>query len=239
MIGPPPQPEDDVEQSIEEWRRRCVAEYASAAKAARMAHLLIALGADRGLIDLALRVTRDELDHAELSAAVARALGDGGPPAPVELPLLLGPPDPRPLAAAAALLLEDFCIGETLAVPLFSAMQAGATEPAAVAALARIRRDERVHRAFAWRALDALLDVDPEGVRRLIGGLLPAASARFAQAYGGVPLTLTPGPVGRAAGLLDGAGWRRVFTQAWEGEVEPRFAARGWSAPLPGPPVVR
>jgi hypothetical protein len=227
--------EVDVQQAVLEWRRRTVAEYASAAKAARLSHLLIALGADRGLINLALRVTRDELDHAELSAKVAEALGDEEAPVGVDLELLLGPEDRRPVAAAATLLLEDFCIGETLAVPLFEAMRAGATEPAAVEALRRICRDEAVHRAFAWRALDALLEVDPPGVHGLIDGLLPAALGRFAATYGEVSLALQPGPRGLGAGLLPGTTWRAIFWRTLETEVLPRFAARGWA---PSPPTL-
>ena len=49
-----------------------------------------------------------------------------------------------------------FCLGETVAVPLFSHLRERCTESLPRAALDRILRDEVRHRDFGWDLLDWL-----------------------------------------------------------------------------------
>ena len=221
----------DVERAILEWRARAAAEHRSAAQAARLLHLCVVLGVDRAHVDALARTVADELDHAALSHGVARALGGDDAPVDVDLALLLPGPGQGPLAEGLLLCLSELCVGETLAVDLFAEMRAQATQPEARAALDRILRDEPRHRRWAWRHLDALLALDPAGGRRLLNGALEGVLEGVAAAYGEVPEALDPGPRGRAAGLLPGAVWRRVFWRTWSRHLRPRLSRAGLEAP--------
>jgi len=125
----------------EEWRARIAAEYTSAAVTQHLVLWLIQAGAPPDLIDDGLVIVGDELVHSRLSHEVFVAAGGTGAPALDRTQL--------GLARAHALLEHDvldiavrvFCLGETVAVPLFSHLRERCTEPVANAALDRIRRD--------------------------------------------------------------------------------------------------
>jgi hypothetical protein len=221
----------DLQRAILEWRARAAAEHRSAAQAARLLHLGVVLGLDRAHIDALARTVADELDHAALALGVARALGGDDAPVDVELALLLPGPGRGPLAEALLLCLTELCVGETLAVDLFATMRAAATQPEARSALDRILRDEPRHRRWAWRHLDALLRLDPEGGRRLLNDALEGILTGFASAYADVPAALDPGATGRAAGLLSGSTWRRVFWRTWSRQLRPKLSRAGLEAP--------
>ena len=216
-----------------EWANRVRAEYGSAALTARVVCGLIACGMPRDLVDAALRITADELDHAELSHAALTALGGDPDAVDIDVGRLAGPPDPGPpLAALTEAILGAFCVGETVAVPLFAAMREGATHPAAAAALDRILRDEATHRAVGWAARDALLALDPAGVRAVaaarLGRLIGAVRRAYVLDAAAVPLT----PDERAAGLLDLDDYARIFEDCLQAVILPRFARQG-IAPAP------
>lgn len=208
------------------------AEYRSAATTARVVHWMIQCGLPRALVDRAQRIVADELDHAELAHACMVELG--GAPDAVELDiafLAIADGSEGPLASLVDTILHAYCLGETFAVPLFAAMRPCTVQPAAAAALRRILRDEASHRAFGWDALDALLDIDPPGVRARVTDRLPTALQAFETAYGrapnGPPLT----PAERAAGLLDGASYRAAYGLALVRDIRPRLARRGIDLP--------
>ena len=219
-------------RTIAEWGNRVAAEYRSAALAAQVLHLGIQIGLPEELLATALRVVRDELDHARISHEVRAALGGAEAPVPFDPRALALPLAPEgPLASIVDCLVPSFCLGETFAVPLFSAMRAHTTHPEARAALDRILQDEAVHRAFGWEALDALIEIDPDGVRARVEAALPRWLVGFRKAYGevggGVPLSEEE----RAAGLLPAEGYRRIWAETVHNELAPRFARRG--IPLP------
>lgn len=219
----------------QEWAQRVAAEYTSAAKAAQVLQWSIRCGLPRSVLDTASRVVQDELDHAELSHACLVSLG--GADAPIDLDHTRMAPRSGataavPLAALVDAVLESFCFGETLAVPLFSAMRAHTTAPAARAALDRILRDEAVHRAFGWQTLDALLELDPAGVRARVSAQLPDVTARFSAAYGAVPDGPPLTDAERAAGLIEPRTYRGIFAATLRGDIADRLARRD----LPAPP---
>ena len=218
-----------------EWSRRVQAEYRSAATTARVLHWMIQCGLPRPLIDRAQRIVADELDHAALCHACAVAIG--APAEAVDLELSeLSPPDASdgPLASLVDTILHAFCLGETFAVPLFAAMRPATTQPEAAAALTRILRDEAVHRAFGWEVLDALLALDPPGVRGRVDARLPGALRAYADAYGTVPDGPALSVAERAAGLLPAAAYRAAHDGALESDIRPRLARRGIGLPVPG-----
>ncbi|MCB9777603.1 MAG: ferritin-like domain-containing protein [Alphaproteobacteria bacterium] len=220
----------------QEWARRVQAEYRSAAIAARTVHLAIACGLPEGLVRTGLRVVGDELDHARLSQDTLVALGGADHPQELDVAELIGAPlapDHGPLAALVDLAVRSFCLGETFAVPLFRAMRAQTTHPAARATLDRVLRDEAVHRTYGWDLLDAVLDVDGLGVRARVRARLPGWLAAYARAYRPEPaLIAAASPLGaeeRGAGLLDLRGYAAIHDACLQDDVLPRLAERGLS----------
>src|SRR5215470_4685296 len=139
-----------------EWRARIAAEYTSAAITQQLVLWLIQAGAPPDLIDAGLAIVADELVHSRMSAEVYAAAGGSEPPAIDRVALALpstGALDRDILRTA----VRVFCLGETVAVPLFGHLRARCTEPVARAALDRILRDEVRHRDFGWDLLDWLI----------------------------------------------------------------------------------
>ncbi len=100
---------------------------------------LIQMAAPRELIDDGLRIVADELDHAQLSAAVCQAAGNHEPPQIVRERLGAGRRAEISLELnVLAACVRFFCLGETVAVPLFKELRSQCIEPAAKAALDRI-----------------------------------------------------------------------------------------------------
>ena len=211
-----------------EWANRVRAEYGSAALTARVVHGLIATGQPRPMIDTALRIVRDELDHAEISHRTFVALGGEEEALHIDITQLAAPPSNAPvLATLTENILGAFCVGETVAVPLFAAMRACAARPEALEALDRILRDEAVHRAFGWDVLEALTITDPDGVPAFasarIEGLIAAARRAYVVEIAMPPLQAEE----RAAGLIDLEDYARIFEDCVRDSILPRFAALG------------
>ncbi|MED5374744.1 MAG: ferritin-like domain-containing protein [Myxococcota bacterium] len=211
----------------QEWGLRARAEYRSAAISAQLLHWLIQAGLPLELLETGRRIVGDELVHAQLCAEVVEALGSDWQPAPTETADLALPASPDGLLASILeSLLPNFLLGETLAVPLFGAMRRDAQHPQVLAALTRILADEAVHRAFGWQVLDALLELDPDGVRAWLSARLPPELARLRALYAGVqgpPLTKEE----RGCGLLEPSDWTVITDRAIEHDVLPRLRQRG------------
>ncbi len=210
-----------------EWSRRVVAEYRSAAVTAQIAHWMIQAALPEDLIEAALRIVGDELAHARLCHGCLCELGGAPTPAALNPNELAEPAPDGVLPALVDSVVKNFCVGETLAVPLFDVMRRQSSHPAVEPVLLRVVRDEAVHRAFGWDALDALIAVHGEGVRARVRASLPEVLSAFRAAYA------AEGAVGgvwsdaeRAAGLLDLAQYRSVFWDTVRGDLRRRFARR-------------
>jgi hypothetical protein len=211
-----------------EWSRRVAAEYRSAALTAQVLHWSVQAGLSEGLLHTALRIVRDELDHAALSHDCLRALGGEDEPIPLDATTMATAGTAGVLGGLVDSVVVNFCLGETFAVPLFDAMRRGATHPAVVGVLTRVLRDEAVHRQFGWDVLDELLLRVP-GVGTRVAAMLPAALASFERAY--APEEDGPEllPEELACGLLATADYRTLYGQTLAADVVPRFAKRGVS----------
>lgn len=211
---------------VAEWTRRVAAEYRSAAIAASLVHRAIAAGFPEPLLHTGLRIVRDELDHASLSHGCLGVLAGEEAPVALEVGPLVSPKVESLLASLVDTVVQDFCLGETLAVPLFRAMHRGTRHPAVLPVLVRILADEAVHRQFGWDALDELLARDPTGVRAYVGerlgGWLDAVRDAYAPPGPSAPLD----PDERACGLLERAEYREVFWQTVHADLAPRFRKR-------------
>ena len=113
-----------AEAIASEWLRRVQAEYTSAARTSVFTHWLIQLGASPDLIRAGLRIVDDELAHAELShAVVLDAQGSPTSPALSQDSLTLQRRHDDLLTDLLRRCVGIFCLGETVAVPLFSEMR--------------------------------------------------------------------------------------------------------------------
>ena len=231
-----------------EWLRRVEAEYASAAITQHLTLWLLQITAPFELVRLGLSIVEDELAHAELSQAVYLAAG-GHSPARLprdRLGLQLRAQETLELAIARAN-LEVFCLGETVAVRLFSrlrqgCLEQGSAEPVALQALDRILKDEVKHRDFGWTLLEWLFSTDAaESISALVRAELPAMFARLRANYGFDRLgaSVAPDPLAQRWGLMPVPDYAEALGDTLERDYVPRFHEHGidaraaWNAALP------
>ena len=211
----------------DEWRRRIEAEYRSAAITQHLTLWLIQIGASPDLVRAGLRIAGDEIDHAESSHRVYVAAGGEGGPRLVRESLALERNEDAPLEYdVARTAVQVFCLGETVAVPLFKELRSECTVPIARRTLDRILRDEVRHRDFGWTLLESLLE-HPLGslLRELVVRELPGYFARLRSAY--VPAesghSRAPTPAERAWGLMPVELYRSSVDKTLERDWIPRF----------------
>lgn len=230
----------------DEWERRIEAEYRSAAITQNLVLWLIQMGASPDLVHDGLRIVADEMAHAELSHAVFVEAGGEGPPridrSQLGLPRSDGPVESDVLRFG----VQIFCLGETVAVPLFKHLRQDCTVPVAREALDRILRDEVRHRDFGWTLLDWFLDLP-----HLESMIAPQVTGQLAGMFAGLEASYGAGNQHgrgddddamerdvRAWGLAPPADYRTILEQTFDREWLPRFQARGidptaaWNARL-------
>lgn len=225
-----------------EWLRRVEAEYRSAAIAHHLTLWLMQIGASPDLIRMGIRIALDEMTHASLShRAYLAAKGEGAPQIVRDsLQLVRHPSDPLELDVARVC-VDVFCLGETIAVPLFKNLRERCTVPVARRVLDRVLVDEVRHRDFGWTLLGALLDLPiAPAVRALVTRELPMYFARIRQAYGpandlqkNAQKNLRQSEVDdadRAWGLMPASQYAQVLARAVSRDWVPRFARLGFDA---------
>ncbi|MEM6993855.1 MAG: ferritin-like domain-containing protein [Myxococcota bacterium] len=217
-----------------EWLRRVEAEYTSAAITAEFVQWLIRLGASPDLIRDGLRIVDDELEHASLSHAVATEAGSEERPELIQERLGLQRNPDRPLLIDAAVQGVDiFCLGETVAVPLFVAMRETCTVPVARVALDRIVRDEVRHRDFGWTFLQWLIDTHGESMRSIVEGELAGLFRGVRVSYGQSDYERRrEEPIDADAdwGLMHSARYHEILLRTYDRDYVPRFARVGIDA---------
>lgn len=221
----------------EEWRARIAAEYTSAAITQQLVLWLIQAGAPPDLIDAGLAIVADELVHSRMSHEVYTAAGGTAPPAidrtQLGLPRSHDPLERDILRTA----VRVFCLGETVAVPLFSHLRAGCTEPLAKDALDRILRDEVRHRDFGWDLLDWLGSLpDGDAVPARVEAELPAMLADLERSYGTGNSAVADDDgamteAERAWGLAPPRDYAGILARTIDRDYRPRFEARGITLP--------
>jgi hypothetical protein len=222
----------------EEWRARIAAEYGSAAITQHLVLWLIQIGASPDVIDAGLRIVEDELVHSRLSHQVYVDAGGTEAPRIERANLELPRRDQAPLELdVLRTVVRNFCLGETVAVPLFSHLRASCTVPSARAALDRVLRDEVRHRDFGWLALDWLLTTPlGEHIPGILERDLPAMFGELERSYGtGNPAYDEPPEADlpaddRAWGLAPAREYADILHRTFTRDYQPRFAARGVDA---------
>jgi hypothetical protein len=216
---------------IQEWARRVEAEYRSAAVTQHLTLWLIQMAASPDLIADGLRIVGDELSHAELSHVTYLDAGGEQLPAIARDSLSLRRRPSESLESAVARYgVEIFCLGETVAVPLFKVLREGCAVPSARAALDRVLKDEVRHREFGWTLLAYLLELPCAALlREVVTRELPAMLARLRRNYapvGGERQTDIP-ESDRAWGLMPIALYQRIVERTLERDYRPRFERLG------------
>jgi hypothetical protein len=207
-----------------EWRARIAAEYTSAAVTQSFVLWLIQAGAPPDLIDAGLVIVSDELAHSRMSNDVYVAAGGTEPPALDRARLGLA----RRAELEADLLsacVRIFCLGETVAVPLFKHLRERCTVPVARDALDRVLRDEVRHRDFGWDVLDWLVETMPDA-RARVEAELPRMFDELDASYG-QNQAASMNDDERAWGLAPPIEYVEILARTHEREWRPRFDARG------------
>lgn len=219
----------------QEWLRRVEAEYRSAALTQHLGLWLIQCAASPDLIKDAMRIAADELVHADLSHRAYVAAGGAEVPhlQRESLELRRHPDDPLEYDVTRVC-VDVFCLGETVAVPLFVKLRAGCTVPVARRVLDRVLRDEVRHRNFGWTCLKWLLEEHPMGaeLRGLVERELPSWFGRVRAVYaptGAAELRTVP-EADRAWGLMAPATYASVLHRTLERDWTPRFGKLGIDA---------
>lgn len=214
-----------------EWQRRVVAEYGSAAVTHSLLGWLLRLGASPTLLHEGARIIDDELVHAELAFEVLSEAGGGNVALGGALGLEL---DPQ-LSLLANVCFQGtrvFCLGETVAVRLFKRLREGASVDVARQALDRVLADEVRHRDFGWLLLEWLSQQRewPE-LSRLIERRLPEWFAQLLASYG-VGGAVQFDAALRAWGLMPNSEYRAALEETLERDYAPRFDEYGIDARL-------
>jgi hypothetical protein len=216
----------------EEWRARIAAEYTSAAITQHLVLWLIQAGAPPDLIDAGLAIVADELVHSRMSHDVYVAAGGTAPPALDREHLGLDRTSERLELDILRVAVRVFCLGETVAVPLFKHLRERCTEPVARDALDRILRDEVRHRDFGWDLMDWLLGTElGDQLPRLVEAALPAMMAELEASYGSRndAVATDDGAMTaaeRAWGLTPPRDYAEILARTIDRDYRPRFEAR-------------
>lgn len=216
----------------EEWRARIAAEYTSAAITQHLVLWLIQAGAPPDLIDAGLAIVNDELVHSRMSHEVYVEAGGRLPPGLVREQLGLVRTTEVLEHDILRVAVRVFCLGETVAVPLFKHLRELCTQPTARAALDRILRDEVRHRDFGWDLLDWLCVALGDDIPARVTRELPAMLTELEQSYGTGNPAIASDDGGmtdpeRAWGLAPPREYAGILAQTITKDYQPRFEARG------------
>ncbi len=221
---------------VAEWQARTAAEYTSATITQELVLWMMVIGAPPDLLDDGLVIVHDELVHSRMSYEVYCAAGGTTPPAIDRAGLGLTRQHDTVELDVLAAAVRVFCLGETVAVPLFSHLREHCTEALPRAALDRILRDEVRHRDFGWDLLDYLSTTT---IAPLIAPWLrhelPAMFVDLMRSYGILNKTVEAddGQITaseRAWGLAPPRDYATVLERTFERDYLPRFAARAINA---------
>lgn len=218
------------------WLRAAHQEHASIASFARFSLELLAFGAPPALVAAAHAAALDEVGHARACFGLAsRHAGEPLGPGPLPLPAAL--PITRDLAELAAAVVEEGCVGETLAALFAAEQRAAASDPEVCAALEAIAKEEARHAELGWAAVRWALSEGGEPVRRAAEKAFLRAAARAVAASDDEPAAgLRPGVLA-AHGRLPMSVYSRVVSQALAEVVFPCARAMGVLSPPAAPPA--
>lgn len=167
-----------------QWRENGRTEHASVAAFARLTLDLVALGAPPELVASANRDALDEIRHAELCFALARAL-DGSAEGPGPFPAAARV---RPLSRVRTIALAELAVDslvdgavhEGVSARIVAKLARRSVDPALRAMLKEIAADEGRHARHGWDVVRFCLAEGGEPVARALEGAMRALPERMA-----------------------------------------------------------
>lgn len=144
-----------VELARRTWTEAAFQEHRTGVACAASLKALMMARAPLDLVAMASRFPLDELVHVELCARLVNELG--GAISILHDPLhLMGEPSgsASALMQAAELVVENFCVGEAISIPVLRGSWHAAKHPLIRAVLGRIVKDEAAHGQFGWLFLE-------------------------------------------------------------------------------------
>lgn len=213
-----------------EWAGRIEAEYRSAAITQETVLWLIQVGASPDLVREGLRIVDDELVHAEMARKVWTKAGGETPRVLDRASLGLSRAHASLELDLVTAIVRIFCLGETVAVPLFANLRRGTTVPVARRALDRVLRDEVRHRDFGWVSLEWLLALPDAGRYRAfidaqLKGWVEALEHQYGDELTGGIRAVTPDE--RSWGVAPWKEYASILHRTHVRDYRPRFAKLG------------
>lgn len=192
------------------------------------------IGAPASLIEGALVMALDELEHGVAAQEVLESTGSSElvnfDPASFKLYR-----SDDPTVDLALMAVSNLCLGETLAVRVSRGLRDNAVVGSAALALDRVVTDEPRHAALGWQTLDWLLGgPEEEKVRRTITDHLPSWICDYRQAFAGVevePHLRNLRSQDLEWGLASPEFHREAFERTLVRDWAPRLARRGIDLP--------
>ncbi len=204
---------DDVEpleraRLARHYHAMALGEHAAVASFAATSLVLLAHGAPPDLVAATHAAAIDEIAHAKLAFAIARAFGAGSlGPGVFTLPAVAVPT----LAEFAVSTLRDACIPETIGALVVREAALQVHDPRLRAALSKVAEDEARHAELAFRTLAWAVRSGGEAVCQAV-----------AEALAGTELpSQTEGPGGEAFGVPGGDRQHAIAVTTFREVVEP------------------
>lgn len=222
-------PIDSVIAARRSWTSAAFQEHRTAAACSATLRALVEARAPLDLIAAFSRFPLDEVVHVELCARMAMELG-GGTELLHEPSAMCADADPSlpPLLRACELVVRNFCVGESLSIPLLHGAWVRTTHPLPRAVLGSIVRDEAAHGVVGWTFLDWVLPLIPEQGTVLIRNTARAAIAEIRRLW--IDLRKRPAPSvsdGHALGWMETEEYLELAARSLQRRVLAPFAERG------------
>lgn len=220
----------------EMWLTAARQEHASIASFGRFALALLAFGAPPELITATHTAALDEIRHARAAFALAsryakEPLGPGAFPMPKELPM------PADLTDLVASLVEEGCVGETIAALFAVEQRLVATDHEVCTALDAVCAEEAKHAELAWAALRWAIDRGGERVLVAAQAAFERTAHRLQHAAPDAPFADTRPEVVASHGRLSQTVFNQVAKRALKEVILPAVKALATSAPSTREPL--
>lgn len=210
------------------WTEAAFQEHRTGAACAATLKALIAARAPLDLIAMACRFPLDEMAHVEMCARLVGELGGAVKILHDPKQLVLEPTsDARALMQAAELVVNNFCVGEALSIPVLRGSWHAAQHPLVRTVLARIVKDEAAHGQFGWLFLDWAVDELTDGERRQLAKIARASMELLWQRWRDIDARPKAKDDAQALGWMESNSYLTLCRRSMQTHVIEPLQARG------------
>jgi len=164
------------------WFNQAIAEYTSSARTVELCHWMQRSAFSPDLIRDAIRISDDEMVHAQMCYDIAIELGCHHALPLDTMKLSLTKEFESLTKSLLLVVVQSYCFGETVAVPLFSAMRQSSSDAQVLKVFDRVLEDEPRHAKFGWLTL-AWCYENIDEVKTWLPQVVPIALSRMRLAY--------------------------------------------------------